>query len=37
MTNIRDQCSWVHRDDPEAATEKAIDLMRHGRGPRAAP
>jgi heterodisulfide reductase subunit A-like polyferredoxin len=28
MTNIRDQCSWVHRDDPKAATEKAIDLMR---------
>ena len=28
MTNIRDQCSWVHRDDPRAATDKAIDLMR---------
>ena len=28
MTNIRDQCSWVHKDDPEAATEKAVDLMR---------
>ncbi|HEX7596980.1 MAG TPA: FAD-dependent oxidoreductase, partial [Polyangia bacterium] len=28
MTNIRDQCSWVHRDDPAAATEKATDLMR---------
>ncbi len=28
MTNIRDQCSWVHRNDPEAATEKATDLMR---------
>jgi len=27
MTNIRDQCSWVHKDDPEAATEKAVDLM----------
>jgi heterodisulfide reductase subunit A-like polyferredoxin len=27
MTNIRDQCSWVHRDDPAAATEKAIDLV----------
>jgi heterodisulfide reductase subunit A-like polyferredoxin len=26
MTNIRDQCSWVHKDDPEAATEKALDL-----------
>jgi heterodisulfide reductase subunit A-like polyferredoxin len=28
MTNIRDQCSWVHRNDPVAATEKAKDLMR---------
>jgi heterodisulfide reductase subunit A len=28
MTNIRDQCSWVHKNDPEAATEKATDLMR---------
>jgi heterodisulfide reductase subunit A len=28
MTNIRDQCSWVHQDDPEAATEKAFDLVR---------
>jgi heterodisulfide reductase subunit A-like polyferredoxin len=28
MTNIRDQCSWVHRDDPAAATDKAIDLMK---------
>jgi heterodisulfide reductase subunit A-like polyferredoxin len=27
ITNIRDQCSWVHRDDPAAATEKAIDLV----------
>jgi heterodisulfide reductase subunit A-like polyferredoxin len=27
MTNIRDQCSWVHRDDPAAATAKAIDLV----------
>jgi heterodisulfide reductase subunit A-like polyferredoxin len=28
MTNIRDQCSWVHKNDPDAATEKATDLMR---------
>jgi heterodisulfide reductase subunit A-like polyferredoxin len=28
MTNIRDQCSWVHKNDAEAATEKATDLMR---------
>ena len=26
MTNVRDQCSWVHKDDPEAATEKAMEL-----------
>ncbi len=28
MTNIRDQCSWVHMHDPEKATEKAKDLVR---------
>jgi len=28
MTNIRDQCSWVHSDLPEEATEKAKDLTR---------
>jgi len=27
MTNIREQCSWVH-DDIEVATSKAIDLLR---------
>jgi heterodisulfide reductase subunit A-like polyferredoxin len=27
MTDIRDQCSWVHRDDPVAATNKAKDLV----------
>ena len=27
MTNIRDQCSWVHKDDAAAATDKAVDLM----------
>jgi heterodisulfide reductase subunit A-like polyferredoxin len=27
MTNIRDQCSWVHRDNPAAATAKALDLV----------
>jgi len=32
MTNIRDQCSWVHRDDPVAATAKAVDLMRMAVG-----
>ncbi|TFG23222.1 MAG: CoB--CoM heterodisulfide reductase iron-sulfur subunit A family protein [Promethearchaeota archaeon] len=28
MVNIRDQCSWVHMTEKEAATEKAIDLLR---------
>jgi len=28
MTNIRDQCSWVHMHEPEKATEKAKDLVR---------
>ncbi|MFW9847498.1 MAG: hydrogenase iron-sulfur subunit [Candidatus Thorarchaeota archaeon] len=27
MTNIREHVSWVHRDDPEAATEKAKELV----------
>lgn len=28
MTNIRDQCSWVHMHDPVNATDKAKDLVR---------
>ncbi|MBW1945068.1 MAG: CoB--CoM heterodisulfide reductase iron-sulfur subunit A family protein, partial [Deltaproteobacteria bacterium] len=28
MANIRDQCSWVHADDPDKATEKSKDLVR---------
>ncbi len=28
MANIRDHCSWVHRAQPVAATNKAIDLVR---------
>ena len=28
MANIRDQCSWVHMNEPEAATHKAKDLVR---------
>ena len=28
MANIRDQCSWVHMQEKEAATEKAKDLLR---------
>ncbi|MDI6771042.1 MAG: FAD-dependent oxidoreductase [bacterium] len=27
MANIRDQCSWVHRDDPSGATDKARALI----------
>ncbi len=30
LVSIRDQCSWVHSDDPKAATEKAKDLIRAG-------
>jgi len=30
MVNIRDQCSWVHVQEPEKATEKAKDLIRMG-------
>jgi heterodisulfide reductase subunit A len=28
MANIRDQCSWVHMNEPEAGTEKAKTLVR---------
>lgn len=28
MANIRDQCSWVHMHEPQAATDKAKDLVR---------
>ncbi|MGD0949217.1 MAG: FAD-dependent oxidoreductase [Candidatus Binatia bacterium] len=28
MANIRDQCSWVHSQNPQEATAKAIDLVR---------
>ncbi len=28
MANIRDQNSWVHKNDPEKATQKAIDTVR---------
>ncbi len=28
MANIRDQCSWVHMYEPDAATEKSKDLVR---------
>lgn len=28
MANIRNQCSWVHKESPELATEKSKDLVR---------
>jgi heterodisulfide reductase subunit A len=28
MANLREQCSWVHAHDPQAATAKAKDLVR---------
>lgn len=28
MANIREQCSWVHQDEPTSATEKAIEIVR---------
>ena len=30
MINVRDQCSWVHHENPESGTEKAKDLIRMG-------
>lgn len=32
MSNIRDQCSWVHMEDKEAATRKAKELVRMAVG-----
>ena len=28
MSNIRNQCSWVHKNDPEEATKKSKDMVR---------
>ena len=28
MANLREQCSWVHMNEPGPATEKAIDLVK---------
>jgi heterodisulfide reductase subunit A len=28
IANIREQCSWVHQRDPEAATRKAVGIIR---------
>ena len=30
FVNIREQCSWVHADDKEAATKKALRLLKGG-------
>jgi heterodisulfide reductase subunit A len=30
MVNIREHCTWVHGAEPEAAQDKALDLMRMG-------
>ncbi len=30
MANIRNQCSWVHKENPDAATQKAKDLVQMG-------
>ncbi|MGQ9680367.1 MAG: 4Fe-4S binding protein [Candidatus Bathyarchaeia archaeon] len=32
VVNIREQCSWVHKEDPEGATLKAIDLIKGAIG-----
>jgi heterodisulfide reductase subunit A len=28
MANLREQCSWVHMHEPQAATDKALDLVK---------
>ncbi len=30
MVNIRNQCSWVHSQEPQQATEKSLQLIRAG-------
>ncbi|MGD8377939.1 MAG: FAD-dependent oxidoreductase [Acidobacteriota bacterium] len=30
MANLREHCSWVHQHDKDAATRKAMDLVRSG-------
>jgi NADPH-dependent glutamate synthase beta subunit-like oxidoreductase/NAD-dependent dihydropyrimidine dehydrogenase PreA subunit len=30
FANIREQCAWVHKDDPDGATDKAIELISTG-------
>jgi heterodisulfide reductase subunit A len=28
MTNLREQCAWVHMRERDAATQKAVDLVK---------
>ncbi|MBN1191574.1 MAG: FAD-dependent oxidoreductase [Dehalococcoidales bacterium] len=30
FVNIREQCAWVHSDDPDGATDKALELISTG-------
>ena len=30
MANIRNQCTWVHQQEPQKATDKCLDLIRMG-------
>jgi NADPH-dependent glutamate synthase beta subunit-like oxidoreductase/Na+-translocating ferredoxin:NAD+ oxidoreductase RNF subunit RnfB len=30
FVNIREQCAWVHRDDPTGATRKAVEIITAG-------
>jgi heterodisulfide reductase subunit A len=32
LTNIRNQCSWVHGNEPDKATQKAMELIHAGVG-----
>ena len=32
IVNIREQCAWVHRENPQVATRKAYDLIKMGIG-----
>jgi heterodisulfide reductase subunit A-like polyferredoxin len=32
MANIRDQCSWVHSDNPQEATQKSVELVQMAVG-----
>jgi NADPH-dependent glutamate synthase beta subunit-like oxidoreductase/formate hydrogenlyase subunit 6/NADH:ubiquinone oxidoreductase subunit I len=30
FVNIREQCAWVHKDDPEESTQKAVQIISSG-------